>query len=148
MLPGLREHELVGFAMVRSEVDGPVVLGNGGTYYLKDDRVEGTNPLNAFGPNAASHLRRTDSFPNCPDILVNSFYNPETNEGAAFEELIGFHGGLGGYQTQPFILHPAEFKVTGEMVGTASVYRVCKGWLDELHGPTPAIESSQNGAAE
>jgi len=142
VLPGLREHELVGFAMVRSEVDGPVVLGNGGTYYLKDDRVEGTNPLEAFGPNAASHLRRTDSFPNCPDILVNSFYNPETNEGAAFEELIGFHGGLGGYQTQPFIMHPTELKVSGDMVGTASVYRVCKGWLDELHGPTPAIEAS------
>ena len=148
VLPGLREHELVGFAMVRSEVDGPVVLGNGGTYYLQDDRVEGTNPLEAFGPNAASHLRRTDSFPNCPDILVNSFYNPETNEGSAFEELIGFHGGLGGYQTQPFILHPAELKVTGEMVGTASVYRVCKGWLDDLHGAMPVPETSQEAAAE
>ena len=55
--PGLSPHELVGFAMVRSEKDGPVVLGNGGTYYLKDDRVEGSNPLEKFGPNAASHLR-------------------------------------------------------------------------------------------
>ena len=148
VLPGLREHELVGFAMVRSEKDGAVVLGNGGTYYLKDDRVEGNNPLESFGPNAAKHLRRTDSFPNCPDILVNSFYHPDANEGAAFEELIGFHGGLGGYQTQPFILHPAELEATGEMVGTASVYRVCKGWLDELHGPTPVPEASQGAAAE
>ncbi len=142
VLPGLREHELVGFVMVHSEKDGPVVLGSQGTYYLQDDRVDGTNPLEDFGPNAASHLRRTDSFPNCPDILVNSFYDSKGNEGAAFEELIGFHGGLGGYQTQPFIMHPAELKVSGEMVGTANVYRVCKGWLDELHGPTPAIEAS------
>jgi len=51
---------------------------------------------------------------------------------------------LGGYQTQPFIMHPAELKVSGDMVGTASVYRVSKGWLDELHGPTPAIEASAN----
>ncbi|GMR09752.1 MAG: phage holin family protein [Anaerolineae bacterium] len=146
VLPGLREHELVGFVMVRSEKHGPVVYGNRGTYYLQDDRVEGTNPLEVFGPNAASHLRRTDSFPNCPDIVVNSFCDPETDEGAAFEELIGFYGGLGGMQTKPFILHPAELEASGEMVGTASVYWVCKGWLDELHGPTPsrqAIESPQ-----
>ncbi len=148
VLPGLREHELVGFVMVHSEKDGPVVLGNGGTYYLRDDRVEGTNPLENFGPNAASHLSRTDSFANCPDILVNSFYNPETNEGAAFEELIGFHGGLGGYQTQPFLMHPVELKVSGEMVGTANVYRVCKGWLDELHGHTPVIEASPSAATD
>ncbi|MFQ5923183.1 MAG: hypothetical protein ACE5M4_10095 [Anaerolineales bacterium] len=141
VLPGLREHELVGFVMVHSEKDGPVVFCNGGIYYLQDNRVEGPNPLEIFGPNAANHLRRTDSFPNCPDILVNSFYNAETNEGAAFEELIGFHGGLGGTQTQPFILHPAELKVEGEMVGIASVYRVCKGWLDELHGPTAYLET-------
>jgi len=151
VLPGLREHELIGFVMVRSKKHGPVVYGNGGTYYLREDRVEGTNPLEVYGPNAASHLRRTDSFPNCPDILVNSFYDPETHEGAAFEELIGFHGGLGGMQTQPFILHPAELEASGEMVGTASVYRVCKGWLDELHGPTPsrqAIESLQVPATQ
>ena len=148
VLPGLREHELIGFVMAHSEADGPVVLGGQGTYLLKDDRVEGTNPLEDFGPNAASHLRRTTSFPNCPDILVNSFYNSEGNEGAAFEELIGFHGGLGGYQTQPFIMHPAELKVSGDMVGTANVYRVCKGWLDELHGPMPSIEASGTAAAD
>jgi hypothetical protein len=148
VLSGLREHELIGFVMVRSEKDGPVVIGNGGTYYLKDDRVEGTNPLESFGPNAAQHLRRTDSFPNCPDILVNSFFSQDANEGAASEELIGYHGGLGGYQTQPFILHPVELKVTGEMVGTASVYRACKGWLDELHGPTPVLETPQSAAAD
>jgi putative membrane protein len=142
VVPGLREHELIGFAMVRSEKDGPVVFG-GGAYYLRDNRVEGSNPLEGFGPNAASHLRRTDSFPNCPDILVNSFYDPEADEDAAFEELIGFHGGLGGAQSQPFILHPAELEVTGEMVGTVSVYRVCKGWLDELHRPVDQVEISE-----
>lgn len=134
VIPGLRQHEGIGFVMVHSKAKGPVVYANGGTYYLQDDRVEGSNPLENFGPNAARHLRRTVSFPNCPDILVNSFYNPQINEGAAFEELIGFHGGLGGTQTQPFILHPAGLKVEGEMVGTDSVYRVCKGWLDDLHG--------------
>ena len=112
---------------------GPLVIGAQGIYYLNEDRVEGENPLARFGPNASQHLRRTDSFPNCPDILVNSFYDPHNNEGCAFEELIGFHGGLGGTQNQPFILHPAELLVDGELIGAASVYRMCKGWLNELH---------------
>lgn len=133
VIPGMRAHEGIGFIMVRSEEHGPVVMGANGINYLEDDRVEGENPLALFGPHAADHLRRTDSFPNCPDILVNSFYDSENDEACAFEELIGFHGGLGGTQSQPFLLHPAELKVEGELIGAASVYRTCKGWLDQLH---------------
>ena len=137
VIPGLVKHEGVGFIMVDSEADGPVVIGANGTYYLKDDRIEGENPLANFEKNAAVHLRRTDSFSNCPDIVVNSFYDPEKNEGCAFEELIGFHGGLGGTQTEPFILHPAELAMPkDELIGAASVYQLCKGWVDDLHGET------------
>jgi hypothetical protein len=134
VVPGLVEHEGIGFIMVRSQENGPVVFGANGVYYLEQDRFEGENPLEMYGPNAPDHLRRTDSFPNCPDILVNSFYDPEKNEGCAFEELIGFHGGMGGTQTQPFLLHPAELEVKEELVGAASIYQVCKGWLVELQG--------------
>ncbi len=134
VLPGLVSHEGVGFVMVKMAREGAVVLGKNGRYFLKDDRIEGENPLACFGSHAAQHLRRTDSFSNCPDILVNSFYDPYHNEGCAFEELIGFHGGMGGTQTQPFLLHPAELKVEGELVGAAAVYKTCKGWLHQLHG--------------
>ena len=41
--------------------------------------------------------------------MVGSFYDPDLDEGCAFEELISFHGGLGGPQTRPFILHPEHF---------------------------------------
>ena len=54
------------------------------------------------------HLRRTDGFAHVADIMVNSFYDPQLDEGCAFEELISFHGGMGGPQTRPFILHPVE----------------------------------------
>jgi uncharacterized membrane protein YvlD (DUF360 family) len=136
VIPGLAEHEGIGFIMVRSSKKGALVIGGDGVYYLDDNRIEGENPLAHFGSHAADHLRRTDSFPNCPDILINSFYDPEKDEGCAFEEQIGFHGGLGGTQTQPFLLHPAELKVESELVGAASVYRLCKGWLNQLHGET------------
>ncbi len=136
LLEGLAAHEGIGFLMVRSREQGAVVIGAGGRTYLANDRVEGENPLAGFGPNAADHLRRTDGFPDAPDILVNSFYRVETNEVAAFEELIGSHGGLGGFQTQPFVLFPAEWQVEeGDLVGAAAVYRQFKDWLDRLQTP-------------
>jgi hypothetical protein len=133
MLEGLAEHEGVGFIMVHSEDHGPVVIGANGRYYLNTDQVEGENPLIHFGTNVVSHLKRTDSFPDSPDILVNSFYDPDKKEGAAFEELIGFHGGLGGYQTQPFLLYPADWNLQNEeIIGAEQVYKVLKGKLVEI----------------
>ena len=40
--------------------------------------------------------------------MVGSFYDPALDEGCAFEELISFHGGIGGAQTRPFLLAPVE----------------------------------------
>lgn len=135
--------------MIRSEADGAVVLGADGTYYLNDDRIDGENPLANFGPRAADHLRRTDSFPNCPDILVNSFYDPEKDEGCAFEELIGFHGGMGGEQIHPFVLHPTELKAPdGDLIGAASVHQLAKSWLTELHGEPAGANGKAESAAE
>ena len=92
--------------------------------------------LASFSPNAARHLLRTDGFSNVADIMVGSFYDPDLDEGCAFEELISFHGGLGGPQTEPFILHPARLRVPDEpIVGAASVNELLRGWRAELNGP-------------
>src|SRR6478752_1004118 len=123
LLTALREHEHVGFLLVRSAEHGPVVLGRSGTRYLVDDRVVGEDPLAAFSPNAAAHLRRTDGFAHVADVMVNSFYDAQVEEGCAFEELISFHGGMGGPQTQAFILHPVALPVPEEpIVGAAAVH--------------------------
>ena len=108
LIPALIGHPHVGFVMVRSRDHGPVVLSAQGASYLAEGRLVGDDPLALFPPNAARHLRRTDGFTNAPDILVNSFFDPLLEEGCAFEELICFHGGLGGPQTRPFILHPVD----------------------------------------
>jgi putative membrane protein len=129
LVRGLAEHPGIGFVMIRSREYGAMVIGASGIRYLSDDRVEGVDPLLPFGPNAADHLRRTDSFVNTPDILVNSFFDPHADEGAAFEELIGFHGGLGGEQTQPFLLYPSVFDTPTEpIVGAGSIHTLFKGW--------------------
>ncbi|HWQ19669.1 MAG TPA: phage holin family protein [Methanotrichaceae archaeon] len=130
LLPGLIEHEGVGFVMVRSKEHGAVALGKSGIYFLEKGHIQGKNPLEIFGPNTARHLLREDSFRDCPDLLVNSFYNPETGEVASFEELVGSHGGQGGSQTQPFILYPSSLSVPDKpIVGAVMVYQIFKGWV-------------------
>ena len=130
LVTGLAEHPGIGFVMVRSDTLGPLAIGGHGVHHLVDGKVDGIDPLTEFGPNTASHLRRTDSFANTPDIIVNSFYDPDIDEGAAFEELIGFHGGLGGKQAEPFVLFPAGFPIDdAPIVGAASIHHLFKGWL-------------------
>jgi uncharacterized membrane protein YvlD (DUF360 family) len=129
LLPALRTHPHLGFVLVRSAEAGPVTLGPHGAHYLVDGKVEGDDPLANFGSNAARHLARTDGFANAPDILVNSFYDPQLDEGCAFEELISFHGGLGGTQTRPFILHPAALPLPGgTIVGAVAVHELLSDW--------------------
>jgi uncharacterized membrane protein YvlD (DUF360 family) len=137
LIPGLLAQKWVGFVMVRSERDGALVLGGAGITYLDHDEVEGVDPLAVYGANAAAHLRRTDRFANAPDLLVMSAYDPETGAVAAFEELVGSHGGLGGPQTRPFVLHPIALDHGAEpIVGAAALHRVLAGWRAALHVET------------
>ena len=123
LLTGLAAHPGIGFILVRSDTLGAVALGPAGARYLDDDRVEGVDPLALFGPNAADHLRRLDGFTNVGDLLINSSYDAELEEVAAFEELVGSHGGFGGPQTRPFLLAPAELEFDGR------AHRRCPGGL-------------------
>jgi uncharacterized membrane protein YvlD (DUF360 family) len=127
LIPGLVSQEWIGFVMVRSQAHGPIVFGAKGAHFLRDDRCEGESPLVSFGPRAADHLRRTDGFRYAPDILVNSVYDTDSDEVAAFEELIGSHGGLGGTQCHPFVMHPAEWDLAQtDIVGAEQLHELLK----------------------
>jgi hypothetical protein len=129
LIPALRAHPHVGFIMVRSASDGALALGANGTRRLADGAVTGEDPLRGFSPNAERHLRRTDGFAHVADIMVNSFFDPVLEEGCAFEELISFHGGMGGPQTRPFLLHPVGLPVPDEpLVGAETIHAVLRGW--------------------
>jgi uncharacterized membrane protein YvlD (DUF360 family) len=139
LVPALRGHPHVGWLLVRSERGGPVALGARGARYLADGRVEGEDPLAAFSPTAPQHLLRTDGFEHVADIMVGSFFDPRLEEGCAFEELISFHGGLGGPQTRPFILHPVGLPLPdGPIIGAAAVHGILAGWRQTLHGEEAA----------
>ena len=59
-------------------------------------------------------------------------FDPESLEVAAFEELVGCHGGIGGWQTKPMLVHPAEWTVEGDLLGAESVHRQLVRWLEAL----------------
>jgi hypothetical protein len=139
LIASLREHPHVGWLLVRSAERGPLALGASGERRLEDGAIEGEDPLANFSPTAAQHLLRTDGFGHVADIMVGSFYDPEIDEGCAFEELISFHGGLGGPQTRPFILHPERLELpAGRLLGAAAVHELLLGWRAELNGAVAA----------
>ncbi len=117
--------------MVHSSKYGPLAIGGEGINYLSDNTVEGKDPLVNFGSRAVEHLIRNDSFEYTPDILVNSFYDSEKDEIAAFEELVGSHGGLGGEQSHAFLMHPMEWDLNNEeIIGAEELHRILKNKLN------------------
>jgi uncharacterized membrane protein YvlD (DUF360 family) len=145
LLPALRAHPHVGWLLVRSSEHGAVVLGADGARYLDQDRIEGDDPLAGLSPTAALHLKRTDTFAHVADIMVGSFYDPTLDEGCAFEELISFHGGLGGPQTRGFILAPSQLPLPDQpIIGAAAVHSLLSSWRRSLQAPALASAPAQS----
>lgn len=144
LLPTLVDHPGIGFMLVRSARSGPVVLGRDGVRRLDvtgADAVTGEDPLARYGPHAVELIRRTNGFAHCPDILINSRYNPVTDDASPFEMHVGSHGGLGGGQSRGFLMYPAELSVPGEIVGAEQLHRIVRDWLTHLGHPMPEPES-------
>jgi hypothetical protein len=106
LVQALADHEGVSFVVVMTGA-GPVAVGRAGTQDLATGAVVGQDPLARFGLNAREDFLRVASFDNAPDVYVNSLYDTVLDEVAAFEEPVGCHGGLGGWQTRPILVHPA-----------------------------------------
>ncbi len=136
LIPGLLACPAIGFVLVRADDGTSSVLGAGGTRNLATGVVDGDDPLEPFGPAAVRQVTVVDGYSTVADLMVNSFFDPLNDEVAAFEEQVGSHGGLGGPQTHPFVLHPAELSdPPDEIFGSPAVYQVLKGWLLEVGQP-------------
>ena len=95
--------------------------------------MEGADPLAPFGPHAVADVRRHDTLAHVGDLVVNSPIDPDTEEVAAYEELVGCHGGLGGWQTEAVLVHPADWTVDdGPLVGADAVHRQLVRWLERI----------------
>jgi uncharacterized membrane protein YvlD (DUF360 family) len=133
LVGALTAHPGIGFIVVRTRDHGTVVLGKEGIRYLDEDRVEGTDPLAPFGPHAVADVRRHDTLAHVGDLVINSPIDPGTEEVAAYEELVGCHGGLGGWQTEAVLVHPAEWRVEAPpLIGADAVHRQLVLWLEHV----------------
>ena len=135
MVEALASHPGVGLLMVRAQ-DGPLVIGRAGAITLNDGRIDGDDPLSMFGPYAAQSLKRLDSMSNCGDLVLISMLDPHADQVAAFEELIGSHGGLGGPQTDALLLYPSDLELDAELiVGAEAVHAQLRKWLPARSSP-------------
>ncbi|HET8970274.1 MAG TPA: hypothetical protein VFN19_04375, partial [Candidatus Nanopelagicales bacterium] len=138
MVPGLVRRPEVGFVVVDTAAHGAVAIGAAGVHRLEDGVVEGTDPLAAFGRYAAADLRHIAGYTNAPDLYVNSSYDAVLDEVAAFEELVGCHGGLGGWQTRPILIRPADWALDEDLLtdgtirGAEVLHVQLVRWLERL----------------
>ena len=147
-MKALANHPGIGVLMVRSSENGLICVGRSGIHFLDEGRIEGEDPLAVYGELAVAAVRRLDGIEHVGDIAVISHYDPETGEIAAFEELIGAHGGLGGPQTRPFLLHPAEWEVDlAPLVGAPMVYQQLRRWMERELGFTFGPQGAAPAAA-
>jgi uncharacterized membrane protein YvlD (DUF360 family) len=132
LLPGLAAHPGIGFAVVDTLEHGPVAVGANGEHRVRDGVVLGEDPLAPFGPEAPGFVLRAATMPEAPDIYVNSLVD-DLDEVAAFEGLVGCHGGLGGWQDRAMIVWPDELPGPREMVvGADAVHELLVSWLELL----------------
>jgi uncharacterized membrane protein YvlD (DUF360 family) len=136
LIPGLVAHPEIGFVLVRQASGTSRVIGRDGWRDVDTGEVSGTDPLAPFGPNAPAQVREVDGYRTVADLMVNSRYDAELDEVGAFEHQVSSHGSLGGPQTHPFLLHPAEFQAPEQpILGSPALHRVLKGWLTDLGHP-------------
>ncbi|HEY5474125.1 MAG TPA: hypothetical protein VIK32_13170, partial [Candidatus Limnocylindrales bacterium] len=139
LYPGLIEtlarHPGIGVLLVRTAAGHAQVLGPRGRIDLTSGQPDGSDPLADYGPRAAENLVRLDGFPNTGDLILLGAVDRISGEVTGFEELVGSHGGLGGWQTEPFILCPTGFTLAEDPpVGAPALYHQLIAWQAQLRG--------------
>jgi uncharacterized membrane protein YvlD (DUF360 family) len=150
LVGALANHPGVGWVL-GSDNGRPVVVGREGLHHLADGRVDGVDPLAAFPPGTAEQMHRMAGFGTAPDLYVGSLVDPETGDVAAFEELVGCHGGLGGWQQRAMLVHPAGWPVDELATpGAEALHRQLVAWLEALGHRTglPPAEATAEPAPE
>jgi len=111
LLEGLVQHDGIAFVAARRGGTGGVVIGARGARDLATGEFHGDrDPLAAYGdPDRwAGELRRILASPLSGDLIVNGALLPDGRV-CVFEEQVSSHGGLGGPQTEPFLVAPTEW---------------------------------------
>ena len=141
-------HDGVGLALVHTADDHALVVGQDGRHDLTSGVVTGTDPLIPFGEDAGDQLRHLDGIDHVGDLALISRIDAGTDEVAAFEELIGSHGGLGGWQTRPCVVYPSDWTdPDGRLIGAPAVHRQLKRWIAAVQSAPAADQPDARSTA-
>ncbi len=120
MVDAVVQHEGIGLVVGYEDDGTALAIGKTGRRNLATGVVEGEDPILPYAPaeghgassleKRAWQLNRVMEFPSAGDLWLISTVYPDGTV-AALEELIGSHGGVGGEQTDAFILHPHDMDV-------------------------------------
>ncbi len=135
LVPGLAAHEGVGFVAGIDAAGRPWAIGGEGRVALDTGEVQGVDPLAPYGEAAARLLCRAVLLAEAPDLYMNSTVDADTLDIAAFEPLVGAHGGLGGWQDRAVLLVPKDLAGAlpeGRIEGADHLHRVLVAMLESV----------------
>ncbi len=132
LLEALVLHPGIGFIAIDSIANGPMVINAEGIYYLLQDNFEGTNPLGIYEESAAEQIRKLFQYNNTGDIIIQSKYDPLSDQIPAFENLVAHHGGIGGDQTLAFVMHPEKLVYEKTITDATDMHVQLKNWQKQL----------------
>ncbi len=127
LLPGLAAQAGIGAVAGRNATGEPVVWTGDG--WVDPDK---SAALTVYGPRAADDVRQLFTRDHTGDLVLLGRYDPDTDEVAAFEDLVGSHGGLGDDQTEAVFIVPTTWSslcdpgvvLTGQQVHEALLDRL------------------------
>jgi hypothetical protein len=150
LVDGLATHPGISFVAGIDDSGTPWAIGGKGRRNLATGEVEGDDPLAPFGDHAARVMPRAVLMPESPDLYVNSVVDEHTNDVAAFEHLVGAHGGLGGWQDSAMVLAPRDLAAAmpDRIEGADALHRVLVGMLEACgqRGRAPEDATSRPSA--
>ena len=117
LVEGLANHPGLGLVAARRRDGDPVALCDDGVRNLITGELAGsTDPLAPFAQRArwAGELAQLMSYSDTGDLVINGAWLSDRGRIVVLEEQVSSHGGLGGRQTEPFVLLPEQWPV-GEM---------------------------------
>ncbi len=138
LVEGLSTHEGIGFVAASRRFGDAVVIGGGGIRNLITGQLGGDcDPLEIYGqPDRWSgELAQLLGYSEVGDLVVNGAWLPKRKRIVVMEEQVSSHGGLGGPQTDPFILLPVDWPVNRmDLESPEALHRLLKQQLERICG--------------
>lgn len=123
MMQKMAEHPSMGFVVARTQ-DGMVIQGKEGKVTVGKNGavVEGTDPVAKYGDSNVITGQIADylKLPNTGDVLMfSTFHDGRIIDFNDHYSMVSLHGGLGGEQTEPFLLYGSDVGIEPGKVNKA-----------------------------